>query len=108
VPTRCSTARICTAGGCSIYPNNEFDDENFRIKHSEAGLLAMANRGRHTNTSNFYITFDECGWLNGKHVVFGTVVEGLRVLRAIEAVGSLDGTPTETVTIADCGELDEV
>ena len=95
------------AGGCSIYPENEFDDENFRIKHSEAGLLAMSNRGRHTNTSNFYITFDECGWLNGKHVVFGTVVDGLRVLRAIEAVGSLDGTPTESVTIADCGELEE-
>lgn len=100
--------RLATAvptGGCSIHPEIEFPDENFRIKHSEAGLLAMANRGRHTNTSNFYITFDECTWLNSKHVVFGTVVDGLRVLRAIEAAGTLDGTPSETVTVVDCGEL---
>lgn len=83
----------------------EFRDENFRIKHSEAGLLAMSNKGRHTNTSQFYITFDECKWLNGKHVVFGTVVDGLRTLRAIEDAGSPDGQPLCSIQIVDCGEL---
>jgi peptidylprolyl isomerase len=65
----------------------------------------MSNKGRHTNTSQFYITFDECKWLNGKHVVFGTVVDGLRTLRAIEDAGSPDGQPLCSIQIVDCGEL---
>lgn len=68
----------------------------------------MANSGPNTNGSQFFLTFVKCEWLNGKHTVFGTVVEGIKVLDAIEATGSNSGKPSKPCKIIDCGEVKEV
>ncbi|AFY36667.1 peptidyl-prolyl cis-trans isomerase cyclophilin type [[Leptolyngbya] sp. PCC 7376] len=91
-------------GGESIYGDN-FPDENFQLKHSETGLLSMANRGPNTNGSQFFITTVLTPWLNGKHVVFGKAVEGLDVIEKIESHGSRSGATDAPVVIADCGEI---
>ncbi|XP_017201922.1 peptidyl-prolyl cis-trans isomerase E isoform X1 [Oryctolagus cuniculus] len=91
-------------GGKSIY-GKKFDDENFILKHTGPGLLSMANSGPNTNGSQFFLTCDKTDWLDGKHVVFGEVTDGLDVLRQIEAQGSKDGKPKQKVIIADCGEF---
>jgi peptidylprolyl isomerase len=91
-------------GGESIY-GNKFDDENFKLKHTQKGLLSMANAGPGTNGSQFFITTIETPWLDGKHVVFGKVVEGQDVVDAMERVGSRNGATSKTVTIEDSGEL---
>jgi cyclophilin family peptidyl-prolyl cis-trans isomerase len=91
-------------GGESIY-GMKFADENFQLTHAKPGLLSMANAGRNTNGSQFFITTAVTPWLDGKHVVFGEVCDGLDLLRAIEARGSRSGKPSATVVIADCGEL---
>ena len=91
-------------GGESIY-GAKFADENFRLRHMGPGVLSMANAGPNTNGSQFFITFAETPWLDGRHVAFGRVVEGLDVVRAIEKAGSMSGRTVRPVIIADCGEL---
>ncbi|HEX5053742.1 MAG TPA: peptidylprolyl isomerase [Planctomycetota bacterium] len=91
-------------GGESIY-GEKFADENFTRKHTEPGLLSMANAGPGTNGSQFFITTVVTSWLDGKHVVFGKVVEGMDVVKKMEAAGSRSGSTAKDVVIADCGEL---
>mmetsp|Transcript_40808 Transcript_40808/g.89014 ORF Transcript_40808/g.89014 Transcript_40808/m.89014 type:complete len:154 (+) Transcript_40808:183-644(+) len=93
-------------GGESIY-GGKFDDENFKVKHTGAGYLSMANAGPNTQGSQFFITTVKTPWLDGKHAVFGKVIEGLEVVKAIEAVGSRSGTPSKEVRITASGELKE-
>lgn len=91
-------------GGCSIY-GDKFNDENFTHRHEGPYMLSMANAGRNTNGSQFFITLVECPWLDGKHVVFGKVREGQEVLRQMEAMGTNSGKPKVRVVVADCGEI---
>ena len=93
-------------GGESIY-GEKFPDENFKLTHDEPGTLSMANAGPNTNGSQFFITTVKTEWLDGRHVVFGRVIEGMDVVRAIEALGSRDGRTTKAIEIVDCGELKE-
>lgn len=91
-------------GGESIY-GDKFPDENFIKKHHGPGVLSMANSGPNTNGSQFFLCTAATPWLDGKHVVFGHVVEGLDVVKAIEAVGSNSGKTSTRVVISDCGQL---
>ncbi|MCX2728955.1 peptidylprolyl isomerase [Saccharopolyspora sp. NFXS83] len=91
-------------GGKSIY-GGKFDDENFSIKHTKPGQLSMANAGKNTNGSQFFITTIATTWLDGKHVVFGEVVDGMDVVTAIEKLGSSSGAPKAEITIAESGTL---
>merc|ERR1711988_604617 len=89
-------------GGKSIY-GEKFKDENFKLKHKRPGLLSMANAGKDTNGSQFFITTVPTPHLDGRHVVFGTVLEGMKTVRKIEA---LNGTPpSKECLIVDSGEL---
>eukprot|EP01133_Synstelium_polycarpum_P003587 gene3587-4107_t len=91
-------------GGESIY-GEKFADENFTLKHTGPGNLSMANAGPNTNGSQFFICTITTGWLDGKHTVFGQVVEGLELVKTIESKGSQSGKTNATITIADCGQL---
>lgn len=91
-------------GGKSIY-GEKFEDENFILKHGGMGTLSMANAGPGTNGSQFFICTADTEWLDGKHVVFGKVVSGEDVIRAVSAVGSQSGSTKKKVHIADCGQL---
>ncbi|KAL3443584.1 cyclophilin-like domain-containing protein [Aspergillus insuetus] len=91
-------------GGKSIY-GEKFADENFNLKHDRPFLLSMANAGKNTNGSQFFITTVKTSWLDGKHVVFGEVVDGSDLVKKIEAQGSQDGTPKAKVVIADSGTV---
>ena len=93
-------------GGESIY-GTKFADENFSVMNTIPGLLSMANSGRNTNGSQFFITTVATPWLDGKHVVFGKVVDGYNVVEAMEKVGSDSGKTSCPVLIDDCGEITE-
>lgn len=92
-------------GGESIY-GQKFRDENFKIKHKKAGYLSMANAGPNTNGSQFFITTVKTQWLDGRHVVFGKVIEGMDVVKKLEGMGSQSGATKKDLVIADSGELD--
>ncbi|PON55453.1 Cyclophilin-type peptidyl-prolyl cis-trans isomerase [Parasponia andersonii] len=91
-------------GGESIY-GAKFADENFKMKHTGPGILSMANAGPNTNGSQFFICTERTGWLDGKHVVFGKVVDGYSVVKEMEQVGSESGRTSQPVIIEDCGQL---
>lgn len=91
-------------GGKSIY-GEKFADENFQLKHTGPGVVSMANAGPGTNGSQFFITTVKTDWLDGKHVVFGMVTEGMEVVRAVEALGSQSGRTSKKISISDCGQL---
>jgi len=91
-------------GGQSVY-GQVFEDENFIIRHNERGIVGMANQGRHTNGSQFYITLQPCPWMNTKYVAFGKVIEGTEVLKKMEEQETMNERPIKDIKIIKCGVI---
>merc|ERR1712196_500424 len=92
-------------GGKSIY-GEKFKDENFKLKHKRGGLLSMANAGPNTNGSQFFITTVPTPHLDGRHVVFGTVLSGMKTVREIEKINATPPPADKKVVVVDSGELE--
>ena len=90
-------------GGESIY-GHKFNDENFELKH-EVGCLSMANAGPNSNGSQFFITTADTPWLDGRHVVFGKVLENFELIKVMESFGSQSGRTSKKITIHDCRQV---
>ncbi|XP_010789757.1 E3 SUMO-protein ligase RanBP2-like [Notothenia coriiceps] len=91
-------------GGKSIF-GSKFEDENFDVRHTGPGILSMANRGRDTNNSQFFITLKKAEHLDFKHVSFGWVRDGMDVVQQMGELGTKGGPPTKRLVITDCGQL---
>ncbi|KAF0924439.1 hypothetical protein E2562_010101 [Oryza meyeriana var. granulata] len=92
-------------GSESIY-GSTFPDENFIVKHTRPGVIAMANSGPDSNGSQFYITTIKTSWLDGEHVVFGRVIQGMDYVYAVEGgAGTYNGKPRKKVVVTDSGEI---
>lgn len=91
-------------GGESIY-GEKFKDESFKFSHGTVGSLSMANAGKNTNGSQFFITTVKTPWLDGKHVIFGRVIKGMDLVKQIESLGTRSGRPRAEIKIADSGEI---
>ncbi|XP_014672340.1 PREDICTED: peptidyl-prolyl cis-trans isomerase-like isoform X1 [Priapulus caudatus] len=91
-------------GGKSIY-GAKFPDENFKLKHVQPGTLSMANAGPNTNGSQFFICTVKTEWLDGKHVVFGKVLDGMDVIKKCESYGSQSGKTSKKIIVAESGQL---
>ncbi|KAL6531885.1 hypothetical protein OROMI_028248 [Orobanche minor] len=92
-------------GNQSIY-GGVFRDENFKLKHSHPGVVSMVNSGPDSNGSQFFITTVKAYWLDGEHVVFGKVVDGMDTVYAVEgSAGTYSGKPRKKVIITDSGEI---
>ncbi|KAL2312238.1 Peptidyl-prolyl cis-trans isomerase cyp3 [Schizosaccharomyces pombe] len=93
-------------GSATIFNSRTFPDENFTLKHDRPGLLSMANAGKDSNGCQFFITTVPCDFLDGKHVVFGEVIEGYDIVKEIEStpVGA-NSRPKSNVAIVECGEM---
>lgn len=92
------------SGGKSIY-GNKFEDENFDVRHTGPGVLSMANRGRDTNSSQFFITLKKAEHLDFKHVAFGRVQDGMDVVQKMGELGTKEGAPCKKLVITECGQL---
>ena len=94
------------SGGRSIW-DRDFDDENFKLKHTGPGVLSMANAGPNSNGSQFFVTFRKTPWLNDKHVVFGKLESGEETLWTLEDIGTRSGKTISPAKITGCGVLPE-
>ncbi|KAK3157362.1 hypothetical protein QOZ80_2AG0120190 [Eleusine coracana subsp. coracana] len=100
------TAGNGTGGEAAVDGGRYFADEGLgAVRHDGPGVVSMANAGPNTNGSQFFITFDEAPWLDGRHVAFGRVVDGMDAVRAVGKAGSMSGRTVKPVIIADCGEI---
>ncbi|KAJ1911745.1 hypothetical protein IWQ60_009995 [Tieghemiomyces parasiticus] len=91
-------------GDKSIY-GEKFADENFTLRYTGLGILSMVNTGPNANDLQFFICTTKISWLDGKHVVFGSVVKGMDVIKRAESVGSQSGATSENISIAQSSQL---